>query len=195
MWRRALVDRAARKWRHGLTRSLGACIVLAAAILMSLLSLGSASDHKQIIILHSVGRDVRPWNEYAKAMRAEFAQQSSWQLDIQEHSLVAARFSDAHPEIPFIEYLRALYPGKPPDLIIAVGAPAAAFIQRYRRQLFPSAPVLYTSVEARRIDQSKLTSNDTVVAVTQRFLFLFESFLRIAPDTKIIAIVNGDSPN
>jgi signal transduction histidine kinase len=195
MWRRALVDRAARKWRHGLTRSLGACIVLAAAILMSLLSLGSASDHKQIMILHSVGRDVRPWSEYAKAMRAEFAQQSSWQLDIQEHSLVAARFSDAHPEIPFIEYLRALYPGKPPDLIIAVGAPAAAFIQRYRRQLFPSAPVLYTSVEARRVDQSKLTSNDTVVAVTQRFLFLFESFLRIAPDTKIIAIVNGDSPN
>ena len=128
-------------------------------------------------------------------MRAELARQSSWPLDIQEHSLVAARSSDAQPDIPFIEYLHALYPGKPPDLIITVGAPAANFIQRYRQQMFPTAPVLFTSVEARRVDHSKLTSNDTVVAVSQRFLFLFESFLLIAPNTKIIAIVNGDSPN
>jgi hypothetical protein len=118
MWRRALVDRTAGKTRSGLTRSFGACIVLAAAILMSLISLGAASDHKQIMILHSVGREFRPWNEYARAMRAELDRQTRWQLDIQEHSLVAARSSDAHPEVHFIEYLRALYPGKPPDLII-----------------------------------------------------------------------------
>jgi signal transduction histidine kinase len=61
--------------------------------------------------------------------------------------------------------------------------------------MFPSAPVLFTTLEARRVDYSKLASTDTVVAVTHRFLILFESFLRITPDTKVIAIVNGSSPN
>jgi signal transduction histidine kinase len=194
MWRRTLADGATRK-RVGPIRPRGLCILFAAAVLMSLCSPVTASDRKQIMILHSVGREFRPWNEYARAMRAEFARQSNWRLDIQEHALVAARSSDIHPEAHFIEYLRALYSGQPPDLIIAVGAPAANFIQRYRQQMFPSAPVLFTTLEARRIDYSKLASTDTVVAVIHRFLVLFESFLRIAPDTKVIAIVNGDSPN
>ena len=195
MRRQARVERAVKKRRHGLIRSRGALILFAATILMSLISPGSTSDHKQIMILHSVGREFRPWNEYARAMRAELDRQSRWQLDIQEHSLVAARSTDTQPEVRFIEYLRALYLNKPPDLIIAVGAPASNFIQRHRQQMFPSAPVLFTTLEARRVDNSKLANTDTVVAVTHRFLVLFESFLRIAPDTKVIAIVNGNSPN
>ena len=195
MRRQARVERAVKRRRHGLIRSRGALILFAATILMSLISPGSTSDHKQIMILHSVGREFRPWNEYARAMRAELDRQSRWQLDIQEHSLVAARSTDTQPEVRFIEYLRALYLNKPPDLIIAVGAPASNFIQRHRQQMFPSAPVLFTTLEARRVDNSKLANTDTVVAVTHRFLVLFESFLRIAPDTKAIAIVNGNSPN
>jgi hypothetical protein len=30
-----------------------------------------ASDPKRVLILHSVGREFRPWNEYAKDIRAE----------------------------------------------------------------------------------------------------------------------------
>ncbi|WP_065755687.1 sensor histidine kinase [Bradyrhizobium paxllaeri] len=152
-------------------------------------------DHKRIMILHSVGREFRPWNEYARTMRAELDRQSPWPLDVQEHSLVAARSADVNSETPFLQYLQALYANHLPDLVIVVGAPAASFIQRNRAQLFPATPMLFTTIEARRVQHSALTSNDTVVAVTHRFLVLFENFLRISPDTKTIAIVNGDSPN
>src|SRR5262249_16843606 len=47
----------------------------------------------------------------------------------------------------------------------------------------------------RRVRMSELTEYDTVVAVVHDFRVLFESFLRIAPDTRTIAIINGDSPN
>jgi signal transduction histidine kinase len=40
-----------------------------------------------------------------------------------------------------------------------------------------------------------LTENDTVVAVKHDFRLLFESFLRIAPQTRVVAMVNGNSPN
>jgi signal transduction histidine kinase len=55
--------------------------------------------------------------------------------------------------------------------------------------------MLFTAVEQRRIQFSTLTENDTVVAVRHDFRFLFESFLRIKPETRVIAMVNGNSPN
>ena len=155
----------------------------------------AAEEHKRVMILHSVGREFRPWNEYAKYIRAELDRQSPWPLDVQEHALVTARTADENPEAPFVEYLRRLYGDQPPDLIVVVGAPAASFIQRHRKDLFATAPMLFTTVEQRRVRTSDLTEYDTVVAVIHDFRFLFESFLRIAPDTRTIAIINGDSPN
>ena len=168
--------------------------IAVAACLLALLN-AAAAEHKRVMILHSVGREFRPWNEYAKDIRAELDRQSPWPVDVQEHSLVLARSDDPNPEAPFVEYLRTLYGEKTPDLIISVGAPAASFIQRHRHELFSTVPMLFTVVEQRRVRDSDLTKYDTVVAVRHDFRVLFESFLRIAPDTKIVAIVNGDSPN
>ena len=154
-----------------------------------------ATEHKRVLILHSVGREFRPWNEYAKNIREELDKQSSWPLDVQEHALMAARSSDPNPEAPFVAYLKALSAERLPDLIVSIGSPAAAFMQRYRQQLFPTTPMLITALEQRRVQPSNLTENDAVVAGRINFRFLFESFLQIAPDTRIVAVVNGSSPN
>ncbi|WFU72916.1 sensor histidine kinase [Bradyrhizobium sp. CB2312] len=171
----------------------GLFFCVAAVLLSSAPSFGEG--HKRIIILHSFGREFRPWNEYAKAIRAELDRQSPWVLDVQEHSLVSARSNDPKAELAFVEYLGALYNKNPPDLIVVIGAPAAVFIQRYRDQLFPNIPMLITAVEQRRVQFSNLTENDAVVAVKHDFRFLFESFLRIAPETRIVGMVNGNTPN
>ena len=55
--------------------------------------------------------------------------------------------------------------------------------------------MLFTAVEARRVEYDKLTENDTVVATTHDYLAAFETILRVLPRTKTIAIVNGVSPN
>ena len=84
---------------------------------------------------------------------------------------------------------------RPVDLIVAIGAPAAAFVQRYRQRLFPKTPMVFTAVEQRRVQYEKLTENDTVVAVAHDFPAAFENILRVLPLTKTIAVVNGASPN
>ncbi|MHB8267232.1 sensor histidine kinase [Bradyrhizobium sp.] len=150
---------------------------------------------KRVLILHSVGREFRPWNAYAKDIRAELDRQSRWPIDVQEHSLVTARSDDPRAEQLFLEFIKALYAGAPPDLIVSVGAPSAAFFQRHRQELFPATPILFTVLEQRRVQLQGLTENDTVVAVRHDFRVLFDSFLGIAPDTKVVAIINGRSPN
>ena len=97
-----------------------------------------AAEHKRVMLLHSFGQDFKPWSEYAKDIRAELKRQSPLPLDIIENSLVTARFSDENPEAPFVEYLSALFAKRPLDVIVSIGAPAADFVQRHRRRLFPT---------------------------------------------------------
>jgi signal transduction histidine kinase len=160
-----------------------------------LAALGSAgAESKRILMLHSFGREFKPWSDYARAIRDELIRRSPWPLDLDEHTLVTARSSDENPEGPFVEYLRALYAKKGPDLIVSIGAPAAAFVQRHRAQLFAAAPMVLTVVDQRRIRYSVLTENDAVVAVAIDYLAALENILRVLPDTKNVAVVVGNSP-
>src|SRR5262249_54540987 len=108
------------------------------------------------------------------------------------HSLITA---DETSEAAFVEYLRALHANRPVDLIVSVGAPAVAFVQRHRQDLFATTPMVFTAVEQRRIRYSTLTANDTVVTFAHSFPAVFENILRVLHDTKIVAVVNGNSPN
>lgn len=129
-----------------------------------------ALEAKRVVLLHSFSPDVKPWSNYATAIRSELNRQSPEPLSIYEHSLISARASDETPETPFARYLEALYSKDQPDLIVSIGAPAAAFVQRHRKELFPAAPMLLTIVDQTRVQYSALTDNDAVVAVSIDFL-------------------------
>src|SRR5262249_29861355 len=150
-------------------------------------------EPKRVMLLHSFGRDFKPWSDYARTIRAELDRQSPWPLDIVDHSLVTARSSDENPEPAFVEYLRALFGKRPPDLIVSIGAPAVAFIQRHRQQLFPRTPMVFTAVDQRRVQFSVLTENDSVVSVNINYFRAFENILQVLPDTKTVAVVVGTS--
>lgn len=153
-----------------------------------------AAESKRVMVLHSFGRDFKPWNEYARTIRTELERQSPWPLDIVDHSLVTARSSDENPEGPFIDYLRALHANKPLDLIVSIGAPAAAFVQRHRATLFADTPMVFTAVDERRVQFSALTPNDAVVAVRIGYLDAIKNILQVLPDTRKITVVVGTSP-
>lgn len=97
---------------------------------------------------------------------------------------MTARVDDEKALAPFVDYLRALYEENPPDLMVALGAPAAEFLQRYRPRLFPKTPMLFTAVEARRVQYDKLTENDTVAAAAHDFPAAIETILQVLPEKK-----------
>jgi len=173
-------------------RCVFACVV-SAIFLLATLGAGAAQT-KRVLMLHSFGRDFKPWSEYARNIPSELDQQSRWPLEIRDISLMTTGSDDHESEAPFVELLRALYAKRPLDLIVSFGAPAAVFVQRHRQQLFATTPIVFTAVEHRRIGYSILTENDTVVAVAHSFRAVFENILQVLPDTKTVAVVNGNSP-
>ena len=146
-------------------------------------------------MLQSFGLRFKPWTDFAEILRTEISRQSKAPIDFLDHTLLTARVDDEEALAPFVDYLLALYAKKPPDLIVALGAPAAEFVQRYRARLFPKAPMMFTAVEARRVQYEKLTENDTVAAAAHDFPAAIETILQVLPGTKVIAVVNGASPN
>jgi len=170
------------------------CLLVLAAILPGPASSAPRGELKRVLMLHSFGRDFRPWSEFARTIRAELEQQSLWPLDLQEHTLLTARFNNPGPEAPFVDYLRSLYSGRPPDIVLSIGAPAAKFVQKYRAQLFPETPMVLTAVEQRLVNHAGLTDKDTVVSVYNDFSGFFRSILQVLPDTQTIAVVIGASP-
>jgi len=157
-------------------------------------SAGYAAESKRVLLLHSFGRDFKPWSDYAKAIRTELDRQSPWPLEIIDQSLLTAGSADENPEALYVEYLRAVFAKRPIDLIISIGAPAANFVQRRRQQLLATTPMVLTVVEQRRIQRSSLTENDTVVALAINFPAVIENILHVLPDTKTVALVIGNSP-
>jgi signal transduction histidine kinase len=155
---------------------------------------GTAVQPKKILVLHSYGQNFQPWVTWSREIRNELNRQSPWPLDVDEYSIVTARGGNHAAEPRFVEYLTALYAQQPPDLIVALGGPAARFVQQHRANLFPTTPMLLAAVEVRRVEPSLLSEDDAVVGVRVNHVVLVENVLRLLPETKAIAMIIGNSP-
>lgn len=173
-----------------LTASLAAAIVLGAPT-------QSRADvaSKRILMLHSYGPRFKPWSAYAEMIRLEISHQSKTTIEFQDHSLQNFRKDDDKSDDLFVDYLQTLNADRPPDLVIAIGAPAAVFVQKHRKYLFPNTPMIFAAAERRRLDLDQLTEYDAVVASSNDLLGPFENILHLLPNTKAISVVIGASPS
>ena len=154
----------------------------------------TAADTKRVLLLHSFGANFQAEDTFAGYLRTDLAEKSPYALDRYEVSLEIARFTDGERDDAFVDYLRALFAERPPDLIITMISPAARFIQRHRRDLFPSTPVIFAALDSRAIKDAILTPNDAMVAVSIDLAAIIENILRTRPNTTTLAVVIGDAP-
>lgn len=167
---------------------------MAVALLAFAAGNATAVEPKRVLLLHSFGWNFQAEDAFGDYLRADLAEKSPYPLDAYEVLLEIARFSDGERDEAFVDYLRALFATHPPDLIITMVSPAARFIQRHRRDLFPSTPVIFAALDARAIKDATLTANDTMVAVSIDLNAVIENILRTLPNTTTLAVVIGDAP-
>lgn len=184
-------------WIKRLLRLGAAAIILSISVCDTVVAEPNSDDaagkQKQILLFYSYGQNFQPWVTWSREIRSELNRQSPWPLDIQEHSLFTALRGDDVADAKFVDYLRALYTPGNPDLIIALGAPAASFVQQHRSELFPATPMLLAAVNTRRIVQPMLSEQDAVVGTDVDHVVLVENILRVLPATKTIAMIIGNS--
>ena len=165
----------------------------AAALLLLLMAQAPAlAEPRRVLLLHSFGPYFEPWSAVAARFREDLTRRLP-AVDLYEASLEMARLPQPAEEAPLVDYIRALFAGRDLDLVVAVGAPAARFLQKYRPQFSPPAPLLIVAADQRAFSEGALTSNDATVPSTLDLPKLVENILQVLPDTNNIAFVIGAS--
>jgi PAS domain S-box-containing protein len=109
-------------------------------------------------------------------------------LDYYAEFLDLMRFQEPAYPAAVRDFFRAKYKGERVDLIVATTDSAAEFVEKYRDDLFPGTPVVFTTGPG-------VTSGPNMTGVTSEFNFKDTVRLaaRLQPDTTNVVVVSGAS--
>jgi signal transduction histidine kinase len=130
---------------------------------------------------------------HSEILRTELSRRSPAAINFFEVFIQPAPAGGVPRDEPVLNYIRSTLAGQRLDLVVTVGGPAAAFIQRYREQLFPGTAVVYAGVDAQFQHAATLTANETVVAGSLDVGRILDNLLVLLPDTTTIFAVMGTS--
>jgi signal transduction histidine kinase len=166
------------------------------ALLAGLLTVVAASSDaqpvpKQVLMLHSLNRGNLVLDHFTGDFRVRLDRQAGKPVNVVQVVVGPTGFVGASNQA-VVDYVRSLYADRaPPDLVMSVGGPAAAFTRQHRRQLFPETPLLFAAVDHRYLRDAPLSDNETAVAVVNDFPRLIDDILRLLPGTKQVFMVIG----
>src|SRR5262245_14161503 len=183
---------------RGRSHAVGLMMITALSLLGTLpvMSALAAENRppKRILILDSFAGDIVPFSAIARGFRTTLALELGEPAEIHQAPLETARFAEAGSEESVAAFLRQRFAGRAPDLVVAVGAPATAFVARTRERLYPSAPILIAGTDRRRIAPAMLAPGTVLVSQDTNMQVAVDNILEVLPDTRNIAVVMGDSP-
>lgn len=158
--------------------------------------LGAAAPAaKSVLLLHSFGREIAPYDAIAAAFRMELKKGSSEPIALYDAYVDAGQASPSNDPQPLIELLRQRFAGSPPDLVVTFGPLAAEFYLSNRDAAFPrGVPLVLAALDARFAPKSALRAGDALVGIRQDLPRYVANILQVLPDTQRIAVVIGDSP-
>ena len=147
---------------------------------------------KRVLIVHSYEREFGPFNVISSTFRTELVHESPLPLEFHEASL-EERHEPSEADKPLVEYLRAVFEGRVPDVIVTFAEPASLFLARHRAELFPDTP-LVAVVNERLLPAAAAATNTIVVPVEINLPLLLENVLEVLPGTTNVAMILGTSP-
>jgi signal transduction histidine kinase len=169
---------------------LGTCSAL---LILTFTSSAMASEHRQVLLLHSFARESATLDAFIGLFRTELSRQSPDPIDFLEVSLQPGRFRSSPEEGPIVNYLQSTLAGHPLDLVVSIGGPAAVFAHKYRHQIFPTTPLLMAAVDQRLLEGGTFAANETAVAVANDPSQIIGNILDLLPETTHLFVVIGTS--
>jgi signal transduction histidine kinase len=146
---------------------------------------------RQVLVLKSFER--HPFDVYTEIFRTELSRLSPEPINFFEVSIQPSPFTPSPDEQPVLDYLESSLAGRPLDLVVSVGGPAAAFTQEHRADLFPTTPLLHLALDRRFLQGKSFGANETAVDVQLDLPQMIEQMLLLLPETDTVFVVIGAS--
>ena len=171
------------------------CLIWAVWLSLAFGSSSAAqSSARRVLILYSFESGYATDRALTEVVRAELNRRWPVPIDFFEISLQPAPSSEVFEEEPVLNYLRSALAGHDLDLVVTTSGPAAVFVRKHHDELFPTTPVLLSSLDRRWVEDKVLRDRETVVAISIEPGRVVEDVLEVLPTTSTIAVVLGSSP-
>jgi PAS domain S-box-containing protein len=144
---------------------------------------------KNVLVLYSFTD--RKYQDELEILKSTTRSRVGTPVDFHVEYLGSARFDAPGYEKGLIESLASVYGGKKIDLVIAAFYPALRLAVDHRQELFPGAPIVFSSVPPKRLEGQKLWPDVTGVTMDVDLQGTIDLALRLRPDTKNAAVVVG----
>ena len=143
---------------------------------------------KTVLTVHWSSEDF-PTNPVVDgAIREVLLSRSDTPVDYFAEYLESDRFQEEEASLALRDYIRQKYRGRRIDLVFAVSNVALSFVLRYRDELFPDAPIVYSGVAAVDANVAGAAPLTSVVHGTA-YDETLELALRLHPSTERVFVV------
>ncbi len=150
-------------------------------------------DAKRVLILFPGQSDLPAYPKVIKGIKSSLKADTEYRIDyfIEYMDLYRNPKRDAHQYI--IDLNRYKFSGKKVDLIIAYSAPSLSLVVAHGYDPFPRTPVVFTGILREQLKGLNIRPMVTGVLADVDYAGLLETALKIHPQTRQVAIVNGAS--
>ena len=128
-----------------------------------------------------------------EAIRATFSAATHGTVEFYSEFLDVDRFPGEAQQDRERDFIRERYRERPPDLVIAGGGPALAFLVKYRATLFTQVPIVHCAVSPAEIPKTLPDDRIVGIPLVAGPAPTMELALRIQPDTRAVVIVGSSS--
>ena len=149
---------------------------------------------RRVLMVHSFGSSAPPFTTHSTAFESAIKHELGVAVDLDQVSLENARYAQPDMEEAFAEFLAKRLATWQPDLVVPIGSPAGKFVAKYRDQLFPHAPVVYTGMDRRTLSADAFANNATFVGESFDVKGLVEDMLLLDPEANNIVVILGATP-
>lgn len=146
---------------------------------------------KSVLVLYSFSD--RSVNDSADSVKSALRARVPWPVNFYVEYMESRRFDDEGYEKSQVESLRHTFGGQKLDLVIVEAYPALEFAVKHRDQLFPGVPIVFSDIDAGRIEGLKMWPGVTGVTETVDVQGTIDLALHLQPDTNEVAIITNTS--
>src|SRR5215813_12036614 len=174
-------------------RAFAAVLLVVSAVLLIPLEGRSQQDKapKRILVLYWYNKDF-PGNTVSdQSIQSVLNSAPPATVEYYSEYLETNRFPGEDQAITLRDYLHRKYADRPIDVIIATADAPVEFFRKYRSDLFPNTPIVFTAAQSPPEHELKAGPGMTGIINHQSYKENVELALRLHPDTENVFVVSG----
>ncbi|HKO97566.1 MAG TPA: ABC transporter substrate binding protein [Pyrinomonadaceae bacterium] len=168
--------------------------VLLACCVFSLCAVGQAQptgEPKRVMVLYWYNKDYPGNVVFDRTFQSTLKSTGSDQAEYYPEYFESNRFPGDEQSIALRDYLKRKYANRPIDVVVAVSDASLEFLLKYRSDIFPDSPIVYTAIKRLTPEQIRAGPGITGIVPANTHAETLDLALKLHPNTRQVFVVSG----